>query len=166
MNCRVSSHTSSLNRLESMLTLLARGESFSHRSDSDGVPISRDYLDAVFSLGQEDIQLLMPESKRVHEFSVEEWVNSDIYDDSNLSGQKSDKITLSDINESRMASADEEQELVFNPSDAEKSILQRTSNSSGSMNTSVTKGFKSLVTAPGLVSNKTLRDLNAKIEKL
>ena len=65
-----------------------------------------------------------------------------------------------------MASADEEQELVFNPSDAEKSILQRTSNSSGSMNTSVTKGFKSLVTAPGLVSNKTLRDLNAKIEKL
>ena len=86
-----------------MLTLLKRGESFSQGSDSDGVPISCDYLDAVFSLGQEDIQLLMPESKRVHEFSVEEWVNSDIYDDSNLSGQKSDKINLSDINESRMA---------------------------------------------------------------
>ena len=49
------------NCLESMLTLLARGESFSHGSDSDGVPITSDYFDAVFSLEQDDIQLLMPE---------------------------------------------------------------------------------------------------------
>ena len=50
------------NCLESLLTLLARGESFFHGSDSDGVPITSDYLEAVFSLGQDDIQLLMPES--------------------------------------------------------------------------------------------------------
>ena len=86
-----------------MLTLLARGESFSHGSDSDGVPISCDYLDEVFSLGQDDIQLLMPESKRLHKLCAEQCISSDIHDDSNLSGQKSDQITLSDINESRMA---------------------------------------------------------------
>ena len=45
-------------------------------------------------------------------------------------------------------------------------ILQLTSNSSRTMNTSVNKGSKRLLTAPGLVSNKTLRALNAKIEEL
>ena len=60
--------------------------------------------------------------------------------------------------------ADEENEIVFSPSESDKSILQRTSNSSGSMNTSVNKGTMSpMVTDPSLV-NKTLRDLNAKIE--
>ena len=65
-----------------------------------------------------------------------------------------------------MASADEDQDLVISPSDADKSILQRTSNSSRTMNTKVNKGPMSSVIAPGLVSNKTLRDLNAKIEEL
>ena len=65
-----------------------------------------------------------------------------------------------------MTSADEDQELVFSPSEADKFILQRTSNSSRTMNTLVNKGSMSSVTAPGLVSNKTLCDLNAKIEEL
>ena len=34
------------------------------------------------------------------------------------------------------------------------------------MNTKVNKGPTSLVTVPSLVSNKTLRDLNAKIKEL
>ena len=64
-------------------------------------------------------------------------------------------------------SADEKQEIVFYPLTSDKSILQRTSNSSGSKNTSVNKGPKSpMVTNPSLVNNKILRDLNAKIEEL
>ena len=100
--------------MESILTLLARGESFSHGSDSEGAPISCDYIDSVFSLDHEDIRLLMPESRRLHEFCGENCVSSDIYDDSHLLGQKSDQIPFSDIKESRM-SADEESEIVFSP---------------------------------------------------
>ena len=44
-------------------------------------------------------------------------------------------------------------------------FLQQT-NSSGTMHTKVNKGPTSSVTVPSLVSNKTLRDLNAKIEEL
>ena len=63
-------------------------------------------------------------------------------------------------------SADEEQEVIFSTSASDWSIMQRTSNSSGSKNTSVNKGPKgSMVTNPSLV-NKTLCDLNAKIEEL
>ena len=58
----------------------------------------------------------------------------DIYDDSHLTGQKSDQIFISDKNESRM-DADEEREIVLSPSESGKSILQQTSNSSGSKNT-------------------------------
>ena len=68
----------------------------------------------------------MPESRRLHKFCIKNCVSIDIYDDSNLSGQKSDKTTLSDIKESRMASADEEPEIVFSPSEADKSFLQQT----------------------------------------
>jgi hypothetical protein len=80
-----------------MLTLLARGESFSHGLDSDGVPITSDNLEAVFSLGQDDIKLLMPESKRLHQFCVEECVSSGIYDDSNLSGKSLIKFLFQKI---------------------------------------------------------------------
>ena len=62
-----------------------------------------------------------------------------------------------------MASADDD--LVISPSEADKSILQ-ISDSSGTINTTVNKGPMSSVTAPGLVSTKTIIDLNAKIEEL
>ena len=59
-------------------------------------------------MGQDDIKLLMPESKRLHQFCAEECVSSDMYGDSNLTGQKSDKNSVSENNESSMASADDD----------------------------------------------------------
>ena len=54
--------------LESMHTLLARGVTFSHGSDSEGTPVTSDYLEAVSKLDQEDIRLLMPEPRGLHSF--------------------------------------------------------------------------------------------------
>ena len=51
----------------------------------------------------------------------------DIYDDSHLTGQKSDQMFISDKIEFRM-DADEEHEIVFSPSESGNSILQRTRN--------------------------------------
>ena len=36
-------------------------------SDIQGTPITYDYLEAVFRLDQEDIRLLMPKSRRLHD---------------------------------------------------------------------------------------------------
>ena len=63
----------------------------------------------------------------------------DIYDESHLLRQTSDQIFISDnTHESRM-SADDENEIIFSPSESDMNILQRTSNTSVSMNTSVNK---------------------------
>ena len=70
--------------LESMLTLLARGEPFSHGSDSEGTPVTSDYLEAVSKLDQEDIRLLMPEPRGLHSFCGESCISMDIYDESHL----------------------------------------------------------------------------------
>jgi hypothetical protein len=66
-------------------------------------------------------------------------------------------------NQSRMAQANDD--LVISVSEADEFILQLTA-SAGTMNTLVNKGPKSYVTDPGLVSVKTIRDLNVKIEEL
>ena len=71
-----------------MLTLLARGESFSHRSDSEGALISCDYLNSVFSLDQEDLRLLLPKSRSLYELCGKNCVSSDIYDDDTSLGAK------------------------------------------------------------------------------
>ena len=80
-----------------MLTLLARGESFSHGFDSDGVPITSDYLEAVFSLGQDDIPLLMPESNRLHEFGEEQCVSRDIMTTQTFPGKSLIKLLFQKI---------------------------------------------------------------------
>ena len=80
--------------LDSMLTLLARGKTFLHGSNSDGAPVTSDYLEAVSKLDQEDIRLLMPEPINLHSFCGESCISMDIYDKSHL--QNSDHIFISD----------------------------------------------------------------------
>ena len=40
-----------------MLTLLARGASFTYGTNRDGTPVTSDYLESVSNLDQEDIRL-------------------------------------------------------------------------------------------------------------
>ena len=70
--------------LESMLNLLARGKAFSHGSDSDGTPVTSDYLEAVSKLDQEDIRLLMPEPRGLQSLCGESCISMDIYNESHL----------------------------------------------------------------------------------
>ena len=50
----------------SMLTMLARGTSFTYCTSRDGTPVTSDYLESVSNLDQEDIRLLMPEPRGLH----------------------------------------------------------------------------------------------------
>ena len=154
--------------MASILTVLARGTSFTHGTNSDGTPVTSDYLEAVSNLDQENIRLLMPEPRGLHSFCSESCISMDVYDEQHLVRQSSDQIFIVSDNtkESRM-SADEESELHLTPSESDLNILQQTRNTSVSTNTQVDKGPKSSsVTDPSLVNRKLLRDLNAKIEEL
>ena len=55
-----------LNRLlTALLTNLSEAKSFSHGENTNGKGLVSDYLDSIYSLSQDEIELLMPEKQEI-----------------------------------------------------------------------------------------------------
>jgi hypothetical protein len=84
-----------------------------------------DYLEAVHTMDQEDIRCLMPQPRDLHDFCSTQCVAMEIYPDSHLQGQDSDKtLSISDL-ESKMSHQEEEEPFHLSPSESDREILQR-----------------------------------------
>jgi hypothetical protein len=155
--------------MECVLTLLARrGESFTLSENSEELRGTSDYLEAVNNMDQEDIRMLMPQSRGLYNFCSSPCVALEIYSDSHLKTQDSDQNLSVTDHESRMARKEDEEVMHFSPSESDKEILQRSEEDPfEATTTSVAKSFKSpsSVTNPGLVMRQ-LRIMNAKVEEL
>ena len=89
-----------------MLTLHSRGTSFTYGTNTDGTQVSSDYLESIANLDQENIRLLMPEQRGLHNFCGESCISMDVYDEQHLLRQSSGKICIiSDTTESRMSAS-------------------------------------------------------------
>ena len=112
------------NCIGTMLTMLSRGVNISYGTNNDGTKVTTDYMESIANLDQEDIRLLMPDDRGLHNFCGESCVAMDVFDEQHLLRQSSDKIfIISDINESRM-SGDEGSDLQLNPSESDLNILK------------------------------------------
>ena len=129
--------------MECVLTLLARrGESFSLSENSEELRGTSDYLEAVHNMDQEDIRCLMPQPRDLHDFCTTPCVAMEIYPDSHLKGQDSDKILSISDHESKMSHQEKEEEFHLSPSESDKDILQRSvEDSSEATTTKVAKSF-------------------------
>jgi hypothetical protein len=141
--------------MECLLTLLARrGESFSPGENSEEQRCTTDYLEAINHLDQEDILILMPQHRGLHDFWSMPCVAMEIYSDSHLKREDSDKNLCVSDNKSRMASRKDDEVMLFSPSKSDKEILQPSEDDF----------MSSSETDPGLVM-RTLRIMNAKVEE-
>ena len=81
--------------MECVLTLHKRkGESFSLSENSGELRGTSDYLEAVQNMDQEDIRMLMPQPRGLHNFCSSPCVAMEIYSDSHLKRQDSDRKSL------------------------------------------------------------------------
>ena len=94
-----------------------------------------EYLDSIYFLDQEGIRLLMPEPRMLHDYCSKPCVAMEINEDTHLQGKLSDQIFILSDTESKMSDMDNEEELIFSPSDSDQDILQRPAGSSETMNT-------------------------------
>jgi hypothetical protein len=83
--------------LECLLTLLARGISFSHGENIGEQSFNTDYLEAIHFLDQEDIRMLMPEPKGLHDFCSMPCVAMEIYLTHTRKGKSRIKISMFQI---------------------------------------------------------------------
>jgi hypothetical protein len=166
--CLIDIRKDTLDLLERALTLLARrGESLTLSESCQELKGTSDYLEAVHTMDQEDIRCLMPQPRDLHNFCSTQCVAMEIYPDSHLQGQDSDKILSFSDHEPKMSHQEEEEMFHLSPSESDKDILQRSvEDSSEATTTNVAKRFKSpsSVTDPSLV--RQMRVMNAKIEEL
>jgi hypothetical protein len=110
--------------LECLLILLARGKAFSHGENIARQSFTTDYLVAIYFLDQEDMRLLMPEPRGLHDFCSMPCVAMEIYDNTHMKREVSDNIFIVSDKESRMAAIEDERGLIFSPSKSDRDILQ------------------------------------------
>ena len=123
-----------------------------HGENIAGASFTTEYLDSIYFLEQEDIRLLMPEPRRLHDYCSTPCMAMEMYADTHLQGKVSDQIFILSNTESKMSDMDNEEKLIISPSDSDRVILQRPAGSSETMNTMVDKGItSSVVTDPSLV---------------
>ena len=85
---------------------------------------------AIHYLDQEDIRMLMPQWRGLHDFCSMPCVAMEIYSDSPLKREVSDTNFYVSDNESRMGSKDDDEVMLFSPSKSDKDILKQSEDSS------------------------------------
>jgi hypothetical protein len=95
-----------------------------------------DYLEAVHTMDQEDMRCLMPQPRDLHDVCSTQCVAMEIYPDSHLQGQDSDKILSITDHESKMSHQEEKEMFHLSPrSQSDKDILQRSEEESSEATT-------------------------------